>query len=468
MSGIDLRERLENLARERDDDAAVVVVRDSDTVTITWRSLLARSRAVVEALTVAEVSPGDAVSIECGDAATGLVALHACWVGGFCAVATGTRRTGDERNRIRRDGVAVAVVRDDGVVALAVDAESRALAAARDAALCIATSGSTGSPRVAEIGADALAAASHASAVALGLERGDRWLAAMPMTHVGGVAIVARALCTGATVVLAPWTDAAGLVRDVQLGGATVVSVVPTMLRRVVALGETGRACSSVRATLVGGAAAAPELLAAARVLGWRPRATYGLTEACAQVTLAEEGDDATCGAAVPGTEVRVVDADGDGLGEIEVRGPTLFAGWRRADGALEGAVAGWYPTGDVGALRDGRLTVAGRRDDRITTGGEKVWPAPVEDALRALDGVADAAVIGVPDAEWGSAVVALVEPDAGAEPDADELRRALRGRVAYPAVPRRIVFVAALPRTTSGKIRRDALAALATTTEPA
>jgi O-succinylbenzoic acid--CoA ligase len=199
--------------------------------------------------------------------------------------------------------------------------------------------------------------------------------------------------------------------------------------------------------------------------------ATYGLTEAASQVaTAAPDEVAAGCGSVgrpLHHLEVRIVREDGaiaapGETGEIRVRGPSITPGYLRDDGSLRPATAdGWLRTRDLGSLDATRvLTVAGRADDVIVTAGEKVSPLEVENALRCLPGVADAAVAGVPDHEWGQVVAAWVVPCSGHRPSPDELRAACRATLAPHKLPRRVYLVDDLPRTASGKVLRGALSA--------
>jgi len=310
------------------------------------------------------------------------------------------------------------------------------------------TSGTSGVPRPVT-----LTAANHfwsaaGSMARLGVERDDRWLACLPLTHVGGLAVLLRSAIAGTTVVLHRRFDAAAVARALVEDRITMVSLVPTMLARV--LDRLDGRPPALRCVLLGGAGAPPALLAAARARGLPVAPTYGLTEAASQVaTLApdEPADEpGEVGAPLWPTEVRVGPE-----GEILVRGPTLAAGHLDPHG--------WLHTGDAGRLLPGgRLVVVGRRDDVIVTGGEKVDPAEVEAALLQHPGIAEAAVAGVPDPQWGQAVAAWVVPRAGARPTLAELRDACRARLAPYKLPQRIALVDALPRTASGKVRRAAL----------
>jgi O-succinylbenzoic acid--CoA ligase len=222
-------------------------------------------------------------------------------------------------------------------------------------------------------------------------------------------------------------------------GGATLVSLVPTMLARLLDAGL--QRPPRLRAMLLGGAPADPALLLRARAAGVPVAQTYGLTEACSQVTVSEPGEAGTAGWPLPGTDVRIAED-----GEIVVRGPT---------------VAGGHPlrTGDLGRLDErGRLTVIGRKADTIVSGGENVAPAEVEAVLLAHPAVAEAGVFGRADADWGEAVTARVVLRLGAAATPDELTAWCRERLAGFQVPKAVELAAALPRTASGKLLRREL----------
>jgi o-succinylbenzoate---CoA ligase len=296
-------------------------------------------------------------------------------------------------------------------------------------ALVVATSGTGGAPKAAVLTVEAVAASAAATSARLAVEPAvDRWLACIPLAHVGGLGVVARALLTGMALTVLPRPDPAAVV-EVTAAGPTLVSLVPTALDRLDP--------SWFKAVVLGGAADP----------GPRPPnvvRTYGLTETGGGVVYD--------GRPLDGVEVRVVD------GEVHLRGPMLLRAYR--DGSDPKDAGGWLPTGDSGALAaDGRLVVAGRLADVIVTGGEKVWPDDLEPVLGAHPGVRDVAVVGRPDPAWGAVVVAVVVPTDPADPPTLESLRELakRSRPAY-AAPRRLELVAALPRTALGKVRRAAL----------
>jgi o-succinylbenzoate---CoA ligase len=318
-------------------------------------------------------------------------------------------------------------------------------------ALVVPTSGSTGDPKGVLLSAAALAASAAATERRLGGP--GRWTLALPVTHVAGLQVVLRALRAGSPPVPAGAGPAgAGAARFVAatagLGpGRRFTSLVPTQLRRLLAAGPAALdALRSYTAVLLGGAAPPAGLVATARAAGVPVVVTYGMSETCGGCVY--DG--------VPLDGVGVDLADGD---RIRIGGPMLAAGYRLRPELTRLAFAGGrFVTGDVGRLAGGRLTVLGRADDVLVTGGEKVAPAAVADALAEHPAVAEAAVVGVADPDWGQRVVAVVVLRAGAGLTLAEARRQLAGRVSRAAAPRELRVVDALPLLASGKLDRRAL----------
>lgn len=296
-------------------------------------------------------------------------------------------------------------------------------------ALVVMSSGTTGEPKAAVLTHAAVEASARATSARLAVDPAtDRWLACLPLSHVGGLSVVARALVTGTPLTVHPHFSAAAVERAAA-EGSTLTSLVPTALARVDA--------SLFRCILVGGQAPPPD----------RPDnviATYGMTETGSGILYD--------GVALDGVELRVADD-----GEIHVRGPMLLRAYR--DGVDPKLADGWYPTGDLGELHDGRLVVHGRRGDLIITGGENVWPVAVEGALLTHAAVREVAVVGRPDPQWGQRVVAIVVPTSpAAPPSLDELRAWVKRTLPAFAAPTAVELVGALPRTASGKVRHGDL----------
>ena len=303
------------------------------------------------------------------------------------------------------------------------------------------TSGTSGAQRPV-----ALTIANHdfsaaASAAAIGGERSDRWLCPLPLFHVGGLAILVRCARAATTVVLHERFSTRRVIAALLAGEVSLASLVPTMLRR---LREAGlERAPALRCLIVGGGPIPPDLLDWARESGVAVRCTYGMTETCSHVVVTEPWE--LAGPPVRGAELRTGAED-----EILVRGGMV------APGAV--APDGWLHTGDRGRLdRRGRLHLEGRIGELIVTGGEKVAPPAVEAVLVAHPGIADAAVAGVPDPDWGEAVTAFVVERA---PVSDyELLAFCREHLAGYQVPKRIERVEALPRNAAGKLLRAQLA---------
>lgn len=325
------------------------------------------------------------------------------------------------------------------------------------------TSGSSGAPKGVELSHRAFAAAAKASAENLGWHTNDRWLLCMPLGHVGGLSIVLRCLAARATIVMSPWTGSIeALLKDIEHLDVTILSLVPTMLARILADAPTYRFPPRVRAVLLGGDAASPSLLAAAAARGVPVLTTYGMTEACSQIATSAPGEPASAamgvGRPLPGVEVRIVD------GEIHARGPVLFTRYVPPAPARTSA-DGWFGTGDLGRFDEqGRLHVTGRRSDLIITGGENVDPREVEAALETCAGVAAAAVFGVPDERWGQVVGAAVVLTPGANAHrVGAVVSELKTKLAPHKWPRRIAVVDALVFNATGKLDRKSTAAVAT-----
>ncbi len=337
------------------------------------------------------------------------------------------------------------------------------------------TSGTTQAPKIARLTPANFFWSALAAGYRLGVSPRDRWLLTLPLYHVGGLSIVMRSALYGTAVVIPPPRpsfDPQALWHDLHRWQPTLVSVVPTMLYRLLRAAPQAPAPRALRVLLVGGAAAGADLLAEARARGFPVALTYGLTEAASQVATAAPATvwakPGSVGRALLFTEVSVRDPAGRVLpagqvGEIWVRGPGVFRGYWRAPAATRRALhpEGWLRTGDAGYVDlDGDLWVLARRDDLIVTGGENVAPHEVEAVLRQHPAVADAAVVGVPDPEWGQQVAAAVvlRPQRSVSPAA--LQAFCRQYLAGYKVPRRWRFVAQLPRTASGKVRRAAVRA--------
>jgi O-succinylbenzoic acid--CoA ligase len=291
--------------------------------------------------------------------------------------------------------------------------------------LVMLTSGSSGSPKAAELTWDALRASAELTQRTL---RGDSppvWYPCLPANHIGGLAVLLRAILSDAELL---WGDA-DQIDEASRNGATHVSIVQTQLARF--------DVSGYYRVLLGGAR--PPASRPSNVI-----ATWGMTETGSGVIYD--------GVPLPGVDVTSVN------GELCVRTPTLFQSYRHAprpsivgpDGCDD-----WFPTGDAGDIQAGRVRVFGRLGFVINTGGEKLWPEDLESIISSLSGVSDVAVTGVDDPEWGQRVLALVVADSHRD---EEIRAIAEERLGPWAKPREIRYVVAIPRTSNGKIRRGDL----------
>jgi len=309
-----------------------------------------------------------------------------------------------------------------------------------DDALVVATSGTTGEAKGVVLTHAAVEASARATSDRLGVDPArDRWLACLPLAHVGGLSVVTRAMVTGTPVEIQPRFSVEEALAAARDRGATLVSLVPAALAR---LGPEGAALFR---TIVLGGQQPPAQRPANSV------ATYGMTETGSGVVYD--------GVALDGVELKAVE------GEIWLRCPMLLRCYR--DGTDPKTPAGWFRTGDAGRLDPtGRLEIHGRVDDAVISGGENIWPAQVEAVLKGHELVGDVAVGGVPDAHWGTRLVAyvVVSNDGGVVEPARllaELRELVSAELAAFAAPRELVVVAELPRTSIGKVSRSELARL-------
>jgi O-succinylbenzoic acid--CoA ligase len=310
----------------------------------------------------------------------------------------------------------------------------------------VLTSGSTGSPRPVGLTYGNFLWNAVGSAFNIGVQPDDRWLCCVPLSHIAGLGIVMRSVVYGTAAVVHDGFDVDRVAASLEEDGITLVSLVTTMLTRLL---EAGADLSGPRAILVGGGPVPEEPLEEAIAKGATVVQTYGLTETCSQVTTLAPADAkrklGSAGRPLLTTHLRIRE------GEILIQGPTVAPGRADADG--------WLHTGDLGRIdEEGFLYVEDRMDDLIVSGGENVAPAEVEKVLLRHPEVADAAVIGREDPEWQQAVTAVVVLENGSRVTPDDLRRHCAESLAGFKVPKRVELASALPRTPSGKLMRRAL----------
>ena len=342
----------------------------------------------------------------------------------------------------------------------------------RRVALVLQTSGTSGRARAAQLGLDNLIASAEASSELLGRSAHDRWLLCMPLFHVGGLSILVRSALDGVSFVLHRRFDAKQVAAAIDDEGVTRISVVPTMLERLLEARGSRRAPDALSLVLVGGGPASSALLTRARALGYPIAPTYGLTEAASQVATRPPGagpaDGVDSGGGLeplPGVEIRIVDGRGRPLppgreGGIEVAGPIVMKGYLGDPEATARTLVGrWLRTGDIGMLdRRGRLRVLDRRADLILSGGENIYPAEIESVLAGHPAVAECGVIGRPDPVFGARPIAFVVLLPGKSFDPAGFEAFCRERMAGYKVPDAFIEIADLPRTASGKLARRRL----------
>lgn len=314
--------------------------------------------------------------------------------------------------------------------------------AADDLAVVVTTSGSTGAPKCVELTHGALRSSALAGLDLIGATADDRWLVCLPLHHVAGLLILVRSRILGTDPVIHAGFSVEQVAAE---DAATHVSLVPTMLTRLL---DAGVDVARFDRILLGGAAASPHLLERAAKAGARIVVTYGSTETSG-------------GCVYDGRPLTVVDVRLGRHDRIEISGPVLMRGYRGQPHLTSQVLRdGWFLTEDVGRWNDdGRLEVLGRTDDVIVSGGHNVPTQAVAALLREHPGVADAAVAGRADDEWGEIAVAYVVPsDPSSPPGLDELRRFVGERTDPHHAPRDLRIVADLPRTDLGKLRRDEL----------
>ncbi len=319
---------------------------------------------------------------------------------------------------------------------------------ARGAAICVATSGSGGTPKIVPLTYENLESSVRASKERIGNGRRDRWLLCLPLSHVGGLSIVWRSLEAGGVIAVAPFDSTGEAIEVLQ---PTIASMVPTMVHRL--LKNNPSAIASIGTVLVGGAALAQGIWSRASASGVRLLPTYGMTEAGSQIATLSSEDErqeaGLVGRALTGFTVTIIDALGAAVptgstGRIAVDGPAVFTGYLGHRPAPKPFI-----TGDLGRITaDGDLYIEGRYDDIVVTGGENVSTGHVTEVISRIEGVRDVCVVSLEDPEWGSIVVAMVVADRLI----DSHDTMVESSLDRPARPKRWIMADGIPKLDNGK----------------
>jgi len=487
--------------------------------TLSWSDVDTAADSIARALTGRGLVAGQRVALVMANRADLPIAYYGILRGGMVAVPMNPRSTSDEIARMVADAkvklilcdtTAVESVRSavrehpcevvvdgpepgdgevsfDDFISQAPDLEPVAPRDDEALATILYTSGASGHPRGVMLSHRALSAnVEQAAAVEPPLVMpDDRVLGLLPMFHIYGLnAVLGYAVSAGARIVMVDGFDPAGLLETIRSEGVTNVPVAPPVIAAWAGRADVREALSGVRVIVSGASTLDPDLAAAfAESSGQVVEQGYGMTEAAPVIaaTLAGERPAGTppkvgsVGRPLPGIQVRIVDADGNeqsagDLGQLFVKGDNLFSGyWPPATESGRGAdgpdADGWYATGDLCFVDDdGDLTVVDRLKELVIVSGFNVYPSEVEDVIAEVDGVAEVAVVGIPDEATGEAVVAYVVPNSGvtAEALADAVAEHCSTRLARFKHPSQVVVVEGLPHSATGKVAKGRLRALA------
>ena len=310
------------------------------------------------------------------------------------------------------------------------------------------------------------------SALNLGHQSDDCWLACMPFFHIGGLSILIRSVIYGISIIVQERFDPAAVNRAICEQRVTIISVVATMLQRMLADLDAGqpdaRYPATLRCVLLGGGPAPRHLLEDCARQDIPVAQTYGLTEACSQAVTLSPADSlrkiGSAGRPLLPVQLRIMNENRPALpdepGTIYLKGPTITPGYADRPEATRSAFRdGWFSTGDIGSLdADGYLYVLDRRSDLIISGGENIYPAEIESVLNGYPAVEEAGVCGQDDLQWGQVPIAFVRLRPGSTVDADTLLDYARQHLAHYKIPHAIYFVDALPRNSGGKLLRREL----------
>lgn len=475
-------------------------IQTHDGRTITYGDALDLSARLANVIVSLGVEPGDRVAVQVEKSAEALINYLACLRAGAAYLPLNTGYTGAELEYFLSDAEPALFVcaldhREDaekickvaGVPQFETLGESgngsllkKAEAASAefetvprgtdDLAAILYTSGTTGRSKGAMLTHGNLASNATSLAEYWKFSSDDVLLHALPIFHTHGLFVATNVtLVTGASIILLPGFDLDEIIR--QIPNATVMMGVPTFYIRLLTRDDFTRDVTTGMRLFISGSAP----LSAETHKDFEERTghaileRFGMTETNMNTSNPYDGDRraGTVGFPLPGVEIRITDRESgaalpDGeVGMIEVRGPNVFAGyWRMPDKtAAEFREDGFFVSGDLGVIDErGYLSIVGRDKDLIISGGYNVYPAEVENALDALDGVAESAVIGVPHKDFGEGVTAVVTCTTGADLTEKDVRAELGKELAKYKIPKRVIFLDSLPRNAMGKIEKKAL----------
>ena len=457
---------------------------------LSYEQLETTCRETIAFLEAEGAEPGDRVAWLLACPLESAIYFHALMQGGYVQVPLDTRLALPEQlYRIRDAGVRwiitdaaeamtrlghecpeVTILAAGNVSKRSAPARARTLSPEPPSAgsLLVYTSGTTGQPKGALLAAAQLRASAEGSRARMPHSPEDRWLVCLPLCHIAGLSMLVRALRCRGSALLHRGFDPQRVSEALQRDNVTQLSLVATMLERLLAQSNAGERWDTLRLILLGGGTAPVTLIQNAWDRGLPVAPTYGLTEAASQVATRDPHDrqEPIDGRLrpLPDTDIRILDSRGQSVetgvaGEICVRGPAVMQGyWNPEPSPHQGLHQGWLHTGDIGRLdSEGGLQLVGRRTDLIVSGGENIYPAEVEAAINAHPCVAESVVLGVEDPEWGSRPVAWLVPAPKTQPiPEEELIEFLRKQLAGFKIPAAFHWVDAFPRTSLGKVARD------------
>ena len=439
--------KLDNWLAQRSQTCPERVALVADGIATTYTELEVEAQHAARRLTAYGVRRGATVAMTMRGGREQVVLIHALMKTGSILMPLSPRLSPEERSRaLKQSKASVDLDEPDRLTQTEADMPLLGEHDMEDIHCHILTSGSSGTAHTVGLTYGNHLFSAMGSAYRIGVDPEDRWLCALPLSHISGLSIVMRSVIYGTTMVLHDGFDVDRVAASIPEENISVISMVSTMLLRLL---DAGADLSAPRAILVGGGPVPKAALERALDQGANVIQTYGLTETCSQVTTLEVSDSrrkvGSVGRPLLTSHLRILD------GEILVQGPTVSTPALDSDG--------WLHTGDVGRIDDdGFLFVDGRIDEMIITGGENVVPAEVEDVLVQHPEILEAAVVGRPDPEWQQAVSAVVVLRNGGSIDIGDVKDHCAGLLASYKVPKTVEVVESLPRTPSGKILRSSL----------